>query len=194
MQTEVSALVHLQWVNERPVENVHIGSGVFIKRLEAEWLDLVKSQCPKVEAREQIEFLPPYTHRFFYKSETEEQPSDHLNLTTHQEKQPILRAIVLSRLVKPTSIAYDSVWVKSFYHAEGRTSHYHNQVINNLNVAFLTEGAEDWNTITEADASVMADLWGALQFFLDDTNGLSIDELCALSSSMSMHTPYIFRR
>jgi hypothetical protein len=170
MQAEVSALVHLRWSYERPVENVHIGSGVLIKRLESEWLDAVKSQCPKVKAREEIEFLAPYTHRFFYQLEAEEKQSGHLNLATHQEKQPLLRAIILSRLVKPTSIAYDSVWVKSFYPVNGTARHYHNQVINNLNVAFLSGGVENWNTITEPDAAVMAELWDSLQFFLDDAN------------------------
>jgi hypothetical protein len=82
-----------------------------------------------------------------------------LNLTTYEDKQLILGAIVLSRLVKPTSIGYDSVWVKSFYHANGTTNHYHDQFINNLNVAFLIPGAENWNTITEADTVTMAELW-----------------------------------
>lgn len=115
MRTEISALFHLQRSNELPVENAYIGSSVCLKRIEPEWLDAIKAQCPKVEAREQIEWLKPYTHRFFYEKERQEAESDHLNLTTYEEKQLILGAIVLSRLVKPTSIGYDSVWVKSFY-------------------------------------------------------------------------------
>ncbi len=170
MRAEVSAVFHLQLANETPVENAQIGSGVFIQRLESDWLDEVKAQCPKIEAREQIEWLSPYTHRFFYEVEAQEAGSEHLNLTTHEDMQLILRAIILSRLIKPTSIGYDSVWVKSFYHADGTTKHYHDQVLNNLNVAFLTGGAEDWNTIIEADTVTMAELWDSLQFFLDDAN------------------------
>ncbi|PYS23706.1 MAG: hypothetical protein DMF72_08570 [Acidobacteria bacterium] len=170
MRIEVSALVHLQWWHEQPVENGHIGSGVFIRRLDSEWLDVVKSQCPKVEAREQIEFLSPYTYRFFYEFDGEEQQSVDLNLATHQDKQPILRAIILSRIVKPTSIGYDSVWIKSFYRTTAIAQHYHDQVINNLNLAFLIEGDEDWNTITDNDVAVMTELWDSLQFFLDDAN------------------------
>jgi hypothetical protein len=170
MHAEISALFHLQWTNDEPVKSAHIGSGVFIKRIEPEWLRDVKNQCPKIAAREQIEWHSPYTHRFYYEVDAQEAASDHLNLTTSEEKQLILRAIILSRLVKPTPIGYDSVWVKSFYHSNGTTNHYHKQVINNLNVAFLTRGAEDGNTITEADAVVMAELWNSLQFFLDDAN------------------------
>jgi len=44
------------------------------------------------------------------------------------------------------------------------------KLINNLNLAFLTKGADDWNTITEGDAAVMAELWDSLQFLLDDAN------------------------
>jgi hypothetical protein len=170
MPAEVSALFHLKWANEAPVEKAHLGTGVFLQRLDPDWLNEVKGQCPKVEAREQIEWLQPYTHRFFYEAEACETESDRMNLTTHEDMQPILRAIVLSRLVKPTSIGYDSVWVKSFHRADGTTKHYHAQVINNLNVAFLAGGSEDWNTITEADVATMAELWDSLQFFLDDSN------------------------
>jgi hypothetical protein len=167
MRAEISALFHLQ---PTLVEKAHIGSGVFIHRLEPDWLDEVKAQRPKVKAREQIEMLRPYTHRFFFEVEAEQEGWAHLKLPTHDEKQPILRAIILSRLVKPTSIGYDSVWVKSFYDPSGTVKHYSDPVINNLNVAFVVAGDEDSNTITKDDAATMAELWDALQFFLDDAN------------------------
>lgn len=170
MRAEISALFHLQGARDHPVEEAQIGSGVFIKRLESDWLSDVKAQCPKIAAREQIELVGHYTHRFYYEVDSNEAASDHLNLTTDEEKQLIYRAIILSRLVKPTSIGYDSIWVKSFYRADGTIKHYHDQYINNLNVAFLEGGQEDWNTITEADARIMAELWSSLQFFLDDVN------------------------
>lgn len=169
MRTEISALIHLQWANQ-VVENAEIGSGVYLQRLEPDWLDEVKVQCPKVEAREQVEWLTPYTHRFFYAAETQESDTDFPSLATPEEKQLILRAITLSRIVKPTSIGYDSVWVKSFYRASGTVEHYSNPVLNNLNVAFVEPDTEDWNTITEADAAIISDLWDSLQFFLDDAN------------------------
>lgn len=170
MRSEVSALFHLQRGFESPVENAFIGSGVILREIEPAWLDEIKTQCPNVAAREQIETLRPYTHRFFYEMDAQESDNDYLNLASHEEKQLILRTIVLSRIVKPTSIGYDSVWVKSFYRDDGSTKHYHKQYLNNLNVAYLTGGNEDWNTITQADALEMARLWDSLQFLLDDIN------------------------
>lgn len=166
MRCEVSALFHLQRTN---VSHAHIGSGVYLERLDSNWLNEIKTQCPKVEAREKIE-PRPYTHRFYYEVNKNEIERENSNLTSDNDKQLILRAIVLSRLVKPTSIAYDSVWVKSFYSVDGKTKHYHDQIINNLNVAFVIPEVEDWNTITETDVEVMNMLWDSLQFLLNDNN------------------------
>ena len=104
MRAEVSAIFHLQSADDRAIHKAHVGSGVFIERLEDGWLSNVKAQCPEVDAREQIEYQQPYTHRFFYELETDRIAADYSNLVTHEEKQLILRAIILSRLVKPTSI------------------------------------------------------------------------------------------
>src|ERR1700752_1466099 len=114
MRTQISAVFHLQLVADTLVQRAQIGNGIYIERLEPEWLESVKSQCPKIEARESIEWLSPYTHRFFYETDRDETVSEHLRLVSDDEKQFLLRAIVLSRLVKPPSIGYDSVWVKSY--------------------------------------------------------------------------------
>jgi hypothetical protein len=71
-------------------------------------------------------------------------------------------------LVKPTSIGYDSVFVRSCYEADGSVKHYHDQVINNLNLAFVIRKLEDRNTITAADAYEMADLWDSFLFLFDN--------------------------
>ena len=75
MRTEISAIFTLQSASEMAVENAYIGSGVYIQRLESDWLHGLRTQCPKLEAREQIEPLRPYTHRIFYKLDREEQQS-----------------------------------------------------------------------------------------------------------------------
>jgi hypothetical protein len=170
MRTEISALFSLQSAVQRPVRRAHIGNGVHIERLYGDWLDVVRVQCPKVEAREQIEPLNHYTHRLFYELNPGESESAYPNPPTPAEKQLILRAIVLSRIVKPTSIAYDGTWVKSHYPATRPVSHYSDPIIRGSNLAFVIPKDEDWNTITEADALVMAELWDSLQFFLDDAN------------------------
>src|SRR5262245_3486786 len=135
VHAEVSAIFNLKRGIEHPVSYASIGSGVSIEMLDDEWLAGVKEQCPKVEAREQVEWNRPYTHRLFYQVAAPEYTFDE-TITMAQEKQLILKAIVLSRLVKPTSIGYDNVWVKSFYRSDGTVRHYHDQFINNLNVAF----------------------------------------------------------
>lgn len=164
---EVSAIFNLKRGIEHPVTSASIGGGVSIEMLDEEWLTELKEQCPKVEAREQIEWNTPYTHRLFYKAAAPESWFDE-NVTTAQEKQLILKTIVLSRLVKPTSIGYDNVWVKSFYRSDGKVQHYHDQFINNLNVAFPIARLEDANTITDADAKTMADLWDSFAYLFDN--------------------------
>jgi hypothetical protein len=166
VRAEVSALFNLKAVSDYPVLSAHIGSGVIIAKIDNAWLKEVKNQCPTIEAREQIEWNGLYTHRLYYAVASENSGLDK-EVTSDQEKQLILKAIVLSRLVKPTSIGYDSVWVKSFYRPDG-TAHYHNQVMNNLNVAFVIPRDEDWNTITTEDAKSMSELWDSFNFLFDN--------------------------
>ena len=106
MRTEISTLFHLLSAGHRAVTEAHIGSGVFIQELDSQWVKSVREQCSKVRAREELELQKPYTHRFFFELEN---PSNELSDITPKEKQPLLRAISLSRLVKPTSIAYSNV-------------------------------------------------------------------------------------
>jgi hypothetical protein len=63
MRAELSTLFHLSG-QEWPVENAVIGSGVRIERLPNDWINQVKEECPKVKAREMLEHVPHYTHRF----------------------------------------------------------------------------------------------------------------------------------
>lgn len=68
-----------------------LGDGVYIEPIEEEWLRLVREQCPDVAAREQLERIPQYTHRFYY--ELDPQLIEH-TLVTVCEKQPLYSAIV----------------------------------------------------------------------------------------------------
>jgi len=164
---EISALFTLKWVTEHPVTKAYIGSGIFVEMLSEEWLRDVRNQCPRIQAREQIEWNGQYTHRFFSECKPEAKTSND-DLGVQKEKELIRKAIVLSRLVKPTAIAYDSVWVTSRY-SEKEVKHYHhNQVMNNLNVAFVIPGFEDWNTITTENAQQMGQLWDSFLFLFDN--------------------------
>jgi hypothetical protein len=168
-RAEISSLFYLQYtINGMPVENFRIGDGVYISRLDDDWLENLKLQCPRVAAREQLEYRPYYTHRLFIEIAVEEEWG-YLREPTLEEKQPILLAIALSRIVKPTSIPYSNVWVKSFYHDSGKIEHYSEPVINSHSVAYV-EKDEELNTITEDDVSIMAELWDSLRYLLNDQN------------------------
>jgi hypothetical protein len=161
VRVEISSLFHLRSVNAAATKAL-IGSGVYLEKLDSDWIDAVRQQCSKVSAREELEVQKPYTHRFFY----ELQESDALYDVTPKDQQPILRAVSLSRIVKPTSIPYSNVWVRSVHDSDG-THHFSDPVINAYSVAFgLKE--DEWNTITDADAAEVSRLWNSLSYFLDD--------------------------
>jgi hypothetical protein len=61
---EISSLFHLVSGGEPPVANALIGSGVYIQELDYQWIEGVRKQCPKVSAREELEFQRPYTGSF----------------------------------------------------------------------------------------------------------------------------------
>lgn len=163
MRVEISSLFHLLSAQEPPVTKALIGSGVYLQKLDYEWIEGVRKQCSKVSAREELESQRPYTHRFFYELKDS---ANELFDVTPENQQPILRAISLSRIVKPTSIPYSNVWVRSTYDSRG-ANHFSDPVINAYSVAFGLEEHE-WNTLTDADAAEMSRLWDSLSYFLDD--------------------------
>lgn len=144
--------------------NARIGDGVHIGELDPDWIEGVRIQCPRVRAREELERQKPYTHRFYYEQEN---PSGEFWDVTSREQQPLLRAVVLSRLVKPTSIPYSNVWVRSTYNDYNAIHHFSEPVINSYSVAFGLKEYE-YNTITDGDAKEMSKLWDSLSHFLDD--------------------------
>jgi hypothetical protein len=163
VRIEISSLFHLLPRDETAATRTLIGSGVYLERLDDAWIDAVREQCSMVRAREGLELQKPYTHRFFYEFHDVEDLSTQIALKL---KQPILRATVLSRIVKPTSIPYSNVWVKSVSDSNGE-EHFSEPVINGLNVAFGLKEYE-WNTITDEDAVEMSSLWDAHSHFRDD--------------------------
>jgi hypothetical protein len=164
VRTEISTLFHLWRGREQPVVNARIGDGVQVSELDPDWIEGVRIQCPRVRAREELERRKPYTHRFYYEQEN---PSDEFWDVTSREQQPLLRAVALSRLVKPTSIPYSNVWVRSTYNDDNAIQHFSEPVINSYSVAFGLKKHE-YNTITDGDAKEMSKLWDSLSHFLDD--------------------------
>lgn len=139
-----------------------LGDNVFIEQIPGEVRQEIIDQCPKARSREQL--LPPghtFTHRFFTQSPTGSSIGD----LSPDEKQPLIRAIALSRLVKPTAIGYDDTWVRTFYDIQGDQRHSAYVTLLNFNVAFVLP-SEVTNTITMADVDEMAQLWPSLTHFL----------------------------
>lgn len=166
MRLEISTLFYLLGSGGDAVKAAHIGGGVHIKELDLDWLAGVRVQCPKVRAREQLEVRSPYTHRFYYEPAS---PFQDLLKVTSEEQQPLLRAVVLSRLMKPTVVAYSNLWIKSTYNNSREVKHFSEPFVGATSVAYgLPE--HGLNTITANDASEMARLWDSLSFFLDDRN------------------------
>lgn len=166
MRVEISTLFTLYKTSLTVNKKIQISDGLFIEKLDDEWLNEVKSQCPKIAAIEQLEALGRYSHRFFYEKQlhipeedilTEELPTEDIQL--------LLQAIVLSRIVKPTSIGYESVFVRSFHKNPKSIQHIGDCSLNNSNVAFVSHNELE-NTITESDIKKMSELWESFQLFI----------------------------
>jgi hypothetical protein len=165
MRAELSTLFHLGGT-EQPVESAGVGGGVRIERLDSYWISRVREQCPKVKAREILEHEPEYTHRFVRPLGDLEEMTDQ---TTGAEKQPLLQADVLSWIVKPTSIPYDNVWVRTYELDSGEVRHLSDFWVNGHSVVFVARDERD-NTLTDADIARMTAVWDFYTYILDDTN------------------------
>jgi hypothetical protein len=166
MRLEISALFYVIDPSEQAVQSAAIGNGIYIQKMNDEWIEAVKSQCPKVDAREQLE-RHPYTHRIFYEIPVQEPETYFSDKVTATEKQPLFQAIALSRIVKPTAIAYDNVWVKSFYLDSGEVEHYSEPHVGAYSVAYVSQ-PDVWNILRDEDVSLMAQLWDSLVYLLNN--------------------------
>jgi hypothetical protein len=169
MRVEYSKLFHLSgdpWLNA-PVENADVGGGVRIERLEPAWLAEVKRQCQRIGCREVLEAVPQYTHRLYSVAHNSQRATG-----TEADWQPVLRAIVLSRIVKPTAVAQWSNELISVYRDGQLPVHTADFVVGGLSAAFVSP-TDGHNTLTEADAKQMEILWDPFSFFLDDAESQS---------------------
>ena len=143
-----------------------IGDGVRLERVNPDWIESVREQCPDVNARESLDLNGIYTHRFYIEIDpTTSSPFD----ITEDEIQPLFRAVCLSHIVKPTAIAIENVKIKTIYEQDGTVSHFCMVAAANMNIAF-TSPDESWNTITEQDCRRMAAFWPSFCELLADSN------------------------
>ena len=169
MPAEISMPVFLPFATEAqiPVSEADIGDGVRIEMLDSTWLPSVRAQCEKVRARMIIQ--GDYTHRFVVPID----PTASSPLAiTEDELQPLLRAISLSHIVKPTNVAMDDIKIKSIYEDNGNTNHFCMIGNANLSIAF-TSPNDSHNTLTEDDCRHMAALWSSFSGLFADSNSLT---------------------
>jgi hypothetical protein len=165
MQTELSTLFHLNSFG-RPVRSAEIGSGVRIEQLNEDWINQVREQCPKVKAREILEYVPRYTHRLVRSLGDLNEITDQ---TTLDEMQPFFQSIVLSWIVKPTSIPYDNVWVRTYRLPFGEVRHLSDFRVNGHSITVVTRDERN-NTLTDTDVARMSSVWDFYIYILDDAN------------------------
>lgn len=171
MRVELSALLHIRLSKNTSLKKSCIGSNIFLERLNTNWLDELKTQCSTVAAMEQIIPTHQFTHRLFYEfvfPETGVIDLGYMTKEIHKNYELIRRAIVLSRIIKPTSLGYSPVFVESTYNNLEEVKHQSNPILNNLNVGFVDPDAEIWNTITDKDVETIIELWNEFQVFFED--------------------------
>lgn len=166
MNAEISLLCFFGEYGHIPVESAEVGGGVRIERLNEEWYESLKQQNPLVQARASLDRMGRYTHRLYIKIDPA--TSSRFDFT-ESELQPLLKAVALSHIVKPTAIAVDNVKVKTIYE-DDRTMSHHSVIGNsNMSIAFVSQNQKSY-AINKTDCEKMVSLWSSLSEILDDSN------------------------
>lgn len=171
MRFELSSLFSLDYVADI-VKQVHIGDGVHIEEIKlSNWIAEVCQQIKeknedeywRLVVREKLEWHP-YTHRFHVSLDGVAGFSDP---QIERAQQQIMRAIVLSRIVKPTPIPLHATQITTIYPDIG--DRYHKVAVNVgfYGTAYVVRESHPL-TITQTDAELIANYWVALQHFHDN--------------------------
>jgi hypothetical protein len=165
MKAEISALLPLGIVSPS-LQRAHVGGDMYLEKLDENWIEDVRRQSERVAARELLD-LGPYEYRLCKEFSTQDDDLKRSNRVTNDDQEPFRRAITLSRIVKPTAVAYNNVWLKSFYLESGVVRHFSRVRINQHSVAYVSD-MEIENRLTVEDAALMAELWNSLVYLLDN--------------------------
>jgi hypothetical protein len=171
MKVEISALFGMDYP-ERMVKDVHIGDGVYLQeiKLNHQIEDLFKrvkaSDENKGRAlvfREGLEWHV-YTHRFYVQIEG----ANSLQCEeVHFAKQQIMRAIVLSRIIKPMLIPLHPTTISAVYSDSGKVEHRAEINVGFYGTAYLVNKSAE-ETFTQEQAELMGRLWPASQHIYDN--------------------------
>ena len=168
MRIELSALFGMDY-SENMVSDTHVGDGVFLQEFitngtRDQLFEQVKEKDDdnyrNLLYREELEVSGrPYTHRFYVSLDG--LPSQHSDELQHA-RQSIMRAIVLSRIVKPLPIPLHPTTVLTI---DGDSQAEIN--IGFYSTAYVVRRLIN-ESITEADATLMSSFWAASQHLYDN--------------------------
>jgi hypothetical protein len=171
MKVEISALFGMDY-SSRMVKEVHIGDDVHLQEIKLnhqieELFQKVKESNEKdyrgLVFREGLEWHT-YTHRFHISI-------DNANSLHCEEvsdaKQLIMRAIVLSRIIKPMPIPLHPTTIYAIHHDSGKVEYSTEINIGFYGKAYLVNKADE-ETFTQAQGELMAKHWPASQHFYDN--------------------------
>lgn len=171
MKVEISALFGMDY-SERMVKEVHIGDGVYLQevklnhQIEDLFRHVTKTDDDNGRAlafREGLEWHV-YTHRFYVQIDgARSLQSDEVGLA----KQLIMRAIVLSRMVRPMPIPLHPTTISVVYHDSGKVEHRAEINVGFYGTAYLVNKSAE-ETFTQEQAELMAKLWPASQHIYDN--------------------------
>lgn len=161
MRIEVSCLFHLDQHHD-VVRDELLGDGVRMQEVITgepyDWLRQLREENELFRAVEELN-AQPYTHRLFVAVEGVEDVAD---ARVEDARQLIIQAIILSRIVRPASIAWRGNWVASAYDDDGGVRH-HPEPELGFGTQAYSHAHTTTVTITRTDARRIADLWEPLK-------------------------------
>jgi hypothetical protein len=171
MKVEISALFGMDY-SDRMVKEIHIGDGVYLQEIKLnhqieKLFERVKqsdeNERRALVFREGLEWHV-YTHRFYASIEgVNSLQCEEVSLA----KQLIMRAIVLSRIIKPMPIPLHPTTIFAINHDTGKVQYTTEINVGFYGTAYLVNKAAE-ETFTQGQAALMAKHWSASQHIYDN--------------------------
>jgi hypothetical protein len=171
MKVEISALFGMDYSDDM-VRDIHVGDGVHLQEIKLNGnihalFQKVKSSNENdhraLAVREKHEWHR-YTHRFFISvDETSSLDSEEVS----QAKQLVMRAIVLSRIVKPMPIPLHPTVIYAVHNDSGEAEYSAEINMGFYSTAYLARQKRK-QSISQGEAELMAKYWPASQHIYDN--------------------------
>lgn len=167
MKIEISALFGMQ-TSEGEVTQLHIGDDLYLEKCDAhELFSTIKESdadaYQRLLFRQSLEWHP-YTHRFFISV-------DGATSTRSKEisdaNQLIMRAIVLSRIIRPLPVPLHPTKIHAIYRDLGEIEYEAQINVGFYSTAYLVN-KNLRETFSQKEAKLMAKHWPASQYFYDN--------------------------